>query len=718
MSIYDELGNRLEEALNRNSPRGRKARIGYTGSDGTYHTTVAGSPGKVWVRIGEYQREVAQAINLTGVAPEPDMPVLVGIPPGATELHVLGLDPDAVSSLSAITAGIAPWHTHEHGALYEVVSERRLRPGRVTPYLNPSTGAYGLDVYIEPHHHAGGYWPGGVVALASYVPAVAGTHRWVLVGVDEDTNTSFVVQGSAQARTIPLSQSQLASLVHPTGTGYCGVRLEYGVASLGDETLFSDRTRWRSEAAGGGGGGIAIYERWDPDAPPETAGERDDEFDDNQLAAQWTEWDYGSYVTASEVAHGLRLNSTSADTRLGGVYVAKPTGTNWSVWTKVNLRQVNIAACTAGIALLEDGAVSSGNVRFLSVETSASSFNLMDQSWAQWDTYSTTTVQRSINAGFGHVYLRIRHFGATGQTWFDYSLNGEGWLALASFTLWPSEFDHIALVISNYDTDGLSEAFFDFFRSYTTASFSDFPAGRLIGQGNGGVAEVSELNDLDDVDLSTPPTDGQALVYDSTLSAWHAEDQSGSTPTLDVDTITAIVEQALASGTLTSNSTIDLSSISGSYSALRLEITGAVPETSDTSATLTLNNDTTDSNYLNLNLRCQGDSNPTNSDVAYTRAYSRTLGRVSYNSTVPTRIHLTLYLPRYATSDQWKVCEYRLGGMGTNEYETLLLGTVIYNSSSAINRITVGPAWDYQSGTHYVLYGRTSQTLVTNVTLT
>lgn len=251
MDIYDEMGNLLNRALDRAAPIGRKGRIGFVGPDGTYQTSVEGKPGMVWVRLSE-NREIVQAVNLQGVAPEPDMPVIVGEVPGSKQLHVLRLDPDASSQLAGLTKGISPWHTHETGALFELVSARRIRPGRVSPYKDPNTG-YGLKVWIEPHMHSGGYWPGDDLDLSSYKPAGPNEHRWVLVGIDEATNTAFAEAGPAQPRSIPLSLNDLAVLEHASGTGYCGVALTDTDTTLVDETKFVDRTRWRSEAAGRSG---------------------------------------------------------------------------------------------------------------------------------------------------------------------------------------------------------------------------------------------------------------------------------------------------------------------------------------------------------------------------------------------------------------------------------------------------------------------------------
>ena len=55
----------------------------------------------------------------------------------------------------------------------------------------------------------------------------------------------------------------------------------------------------------------------------------------------------------------------------------------------------------------------------------------------------------------------------------------------------------------------------------------------LTADGSGGAAweavsgGASELNDLTDVDLTTPPSDGQALVFDSGSSTWKAETLAG-----------------------------------------------------------------------------------------------------------------------------------------------------------------------------------------------
>src|SRR5690606_27155054 len=49
-------------------------------------------------------------------------------------------------------------------------------------------------------------------------------------------------------------------------------------------------------------------------------------------------------------------------------------------------------------------------------------------------------------------------------------------------------------------------------------------SGSEIGPISGG---ANELDDLTDVDLTTPPSDGQALVFDSGSSTWKAETLAG-----------------------------------------------------------------------------------------------------------------------------------------------------------------------------------------------
>ena len=78
----------------------------------------------------------------------------------------------------------------------------RLQPGRVKHFS-------GLQVQINAFRYwTGTAWetyPGGVLDLTGNQPATAGTHAWVLVGVNPSTNAAVAAAGTAYGYASPLT---------------------------------------------------------------------------------------------------------------------------------------------------------------------------------------------------------------------------------------------------------------------------------------------------------------------------------------------------------------------------------------------------------------------------------------------------------------------------------------------------------------------------------
>lgn len=108
------------------------------------------------------------------------------------------------------------------------------QPGeKFRPGLVRASESGGLNLYLEPHaYYANGIYTrfgGGNYDLTPDVPASASTWCWVLVGVDETTNTIDTVTGTAISTELQLLTADaftisIASTFHPR----CAVKLRNG----------------------------------------------------------------------------------------------------------------------------------------------------------------------------------------------------------------------------------------------------------------------------------------------------------------------------------------------------------------------------------------------------------------------------------------------------------------------------------------------------------
>ena len=341
---------------------GEFARVGYQAPDGRYIMVDPQNPMYVWVRIGGDPRYPARANNIQGVAPSPDLPVMVGFPPGKRELYVLGLAAEATAYYDGRLPGNVGLHTHEVGSLWDPVSARRLKMGRVKAHQ--VNGVYGMKVWIEPHFHAGGWWPGGAIDLTDYVPDSAGFHRWVKVGMDEDANQPVAYPGDLAPKALPLTEEQLAAVPFPAGVAYAGVKLVYGDTAVDQESRFADCTPWRSRGGAGSSTFIGLGDTptgygdpgdlvvvnatrtglefaapggagaWNPNLPPASPSAWDDEFNNSSVDVKWTKDDPNNKLTVTESGSTITLALAEDNGAGAGLWQTAPTG-DWQMVVKI-----------------------------------------------------------------------------------------------------------------------------------------------------------------------------------------------------------------------------------------------------------------------------------------------------------------------------------------------------------------------------------------------
>lgn len=170
---------------------------------------------------------------------------------------------------------------------------------------------------------------------------------------------------------------------------------------------------------------------WLPDAPPSSAGAADDEFADASggVPSGWTEWDHGSLLTVDEDMGGLELTyAATTGQKSGGLYKAIPAG-DFTIWTKVSVSAVVNYQSWSGLALYENGATDSADVRGVVLEVEAGQVSITVTSWAQWNSINADVVTRvvSVDSWPMHCYLRIRHTASSSTYSFDFSTDGITW---------------------------------------------------------------------------------------------------------------------------------------------------------------------------------------------------------------------------------------------------------------------------------------------------
>lgn len=158
-----------------------------------------------------------------------------------------------------------------------------------------------------------------------------------------------------------------------------------------------------------------------------------------------------------------------------------------------------------------------------------------------------------------------------------------------------------------------------------------------------------------------------------------------------------IVTTTLSSAT----NSIDLTSISGSYTDLILVINHTSASTSGLIG-ININNDSTNDNYSNT--RLTWDSGGT--------SYDRSNGSNNFNqhfiSWARTNVGVTIVnLNNYSNTTTYKTIFTRTSNIGSNTTGQGMLGAILWRSTSAINRITLtqSASVNFDAGTTVTIYG-------------
>jgi len=204
----------------------------------------------------------------------------------------------------------------------------------------------------------------------------------------------------------------------------------------------------------------AIYEKWDPDAPPLTPSAYDDEFNDSSISGNWST-SVSSNSAISEADSDFVINRiVGGSDSVDGIYKNLPVG-NFTITTKISVLTTRANYTLGGLQLLENGGSNSTRINSIHLWVSGGSLGVEVDNWTNKTTYSGTVFQNSLNIGNPTVYLRIRRNAST--YYYDYSYDGKGWINLVSTTLAYTP-QHMGVFETAPNGSANSTAKFDFFR--------------------------------------------------------------------------------------------------------------------------------------------------------------------------------------------------------------------------------------------------------------
>lgn len=179
-------------------------------------------------------------------------------PDESGELEVISYDgARADENLGATSPGEVGAHHHKIGSGLEYIHQTRLfQDGLVRIYSDGST----LYVQVEAFAHEGGYFPGGVLSLASNVPS-SGLARVVLVSLDPTLNVLQATNGSTVASPLfdYLTAADASDIAAAGAIRLAGIRLRAGQTSISAEAdFFEQREFFTASAASGVVDGIGF----------------------------------------------------------------------------------------------------------------------------------------------------------------------------------------------------------------------------------------------------------------------------------------------------------------------------------------------------------------------------------------------------------------------------------------------------------------------------
>lgn len=288
--------------------------------------------------------------------------------------------------------------------LYFKVSDGQYTSGRLLVFLNGQALSNGLD-WAEQFPASGTFY----FISGSYIPTST-----------DIITAQYTISGSLSVADAPM-------------TG-----LQYGRQS-GTWTQIS-----------GTGVTVAKYSV-DAEIPPTSPSIYDDEFNNGSLDIKWTEFDQNGKLTAIETGTygALLLSQTyNAGNQLAGMYQTMPTGTNFTVYTKVSLIGMLTNGHDCGIGLWTNAGTGTTSLAFFRVYTASNNFNISASRWNNNGSINNNVFSLSIG-WCPTAFLRLRKVGT--NYYFAFSTDGIGWIEHPTATVPLAEPRHFGIIVNNSD---------------------------------------------------------------------------------------------------------------------------------------------------------------------------------------------------------------------------------------------------------------------------
>lgn len=164
--------------------------------DGSTATTcdVTNKPGWAWVRYSEKQDRVSQVVNQVMPGAPQGVPVVIGKKyPSDKYYQILGVNMELYYEHTTPTQYVS-YLLAKHGDTHlssasdpAWIDIGNLLPGAVSA-MNPESMQVTANPLLYEYGDVAQTFGGGVTDLTASVPGVAGTHLYVLISVDPDTN--------------------------------------------------------------------------------------------------------------------------------------------------------------------------------------------------------------------------------------------------------------------------------------------------------------------------------------------------------------------------------------------------------------------------------------------------------------------------------------------------------------------------------------------------
>jgi hypothetical protein len=180
----------------------------------------------------------------------------------------------------------------------------------------------------------------------------------------------------------------------------------------------------------GVGGGTALYNTWDPLAPPASPHAMDDEFSATFDNAKWSVFNPVNEITVQTDRDQLLVNFTGVDavSQIWGVHQALPAG-DFTAYTMVSVDYPWGLANNAGIGLFQNADPTTGGIAILNNHTAG--FNL--QRYTVYTGTATLVGNGSSGSATQRVFLRLSRSGSTYGA--EGSYDGLSWIRLNGGTL-------------------------------------------------------------------------------------------------------------------------------------------------------------------------------------------------------------------------------------------------------------------------------------------